>query len=151
MIRPVALDDPAALALIAELNRELLALYPEEGATHFRLDTDEVAEGRGAFMVAFDGEEPVACGAVRLIASDTAEVKRMYTRPSVRGRGLAGAVLAALEVEALRLGATTLVLETGVRQLEAIALYRRYGFEVIESFGEYVDSPISLCMAKRIG
>src|SRR5260370_41590066 len=66
-----------AMALIAALDAELKSLYPEEGATHFRLDPAEVAEGAAAFMVAYRDGVPVGCGAVRLIDANTAEVKRM--------------------------------------------------------------------------
>src|SRR6478609_6493233 len=124
--------------LIAALNAELLALYPEEGATHFRLDADEVAPGRGAFLVAYADGAPVGCGAVRRLDDAAAEVKRMYVVPTARGTGVARALLAALEAEARRLGARRLLLETGTRLDAAMALYRRAGFVEIAAFGEYV-------------
>ena len=126
---------PLAHQFISELNEELSARYPEEGATHFRLDADEVAPGRGA---------------VRRIEDGVGEIKRMYVRSAARGRGVGAAILAALEAEARRLDVTRLVLETGERQLEALALYRRAGFVVIPPFGEYVDSPLSVCLAKEL-
>ncbi len=149
-LKQEALLSPVSQALIAELNAELSARYPEEGATHFRLDVEEVASGRGAFLVAYVDGEPVACGAVRRNEDGAAEIKRMYTRPAVRGRGVARAVLDALEAEALGLGVSRIVLETGERQQEALALYRRAGFAEIPCFGEYVDSPLSLCMGKDL-
>jgi len=136
--------------LIEGLNAELSSRYPEDGATHFRLDPNEVAPGHGAFLVARRAGEPVGCGAVRRIDARTAEIKRMYVRPEARGHRVGRAVLAALETEAQRLGLTRLVLETGVRQPEAIALYERAGFARIPAFGEYVDSPLSVCMAKDL-
>ena len=141
---------PLAHQLISELNEELSARYPEEGATHFRLDADEVAPGRGAFLVAYVDGEAVGCGAVRRIEDGVGEIKRMYVRSAARGRGVGAAILAALEAEARRLDVTRLVLETGERQLEALALYRRAGFVVIPPFGEYVDSPLSVCLAKEL-
>ena len=141
---------PAAGALIAALNAELSSRYPEDGATHFRLDAEEVAPGRGAFLIATHGGQPVGCGAVRRIEAGTAEIKRMYVRPEARGRRVGRAVLSALEAEAGALGCARLVLETGVRQPEAIALYERAGFARIPAFGEYVDSPLSVCMAKDL-
>ena len=146
----VPLPSADADTLILELNAELGARYPEDGACHFRLDPDEVGPGRGAFLIARVDGAPVSCGAVRLIEPTTVEIKRMYTRPAARGRGVALAVLDALEEAAADLGATRLVLETGVRQPEAIALYERAGFARIPPFGEYVDSPLSVCMAKDI-
>jgi len=150
-LRRESLESPPACRLIAELNAELTERYPEAGATHFALDASEVAAGHGAFLVALIDGDAVGCGAVRRIEDGVAEVKRMYVRPAARGRGTGGAILAALEREARSLGARRLVLETGVRQPEALALYRRFGFAVIPPFGEYVDSPLSVCMAKDLG
>ncbi|WP_437818266.1 GNAT family N-acetyltransferase [Sorangium sp. So ce1078] len=78
------------------------------------------------------------------------EVLEEEPRERVRGRGVARAVLAALEEEARRLGVTRLVLETGERQPEALALYSRTGFRRIPPFGEYVDSPLSVCLEKLL-
>jgi len=68
----------------------------------------------------------------------------------VRGRGVGLAVLHALEAEARRLGIRRLVLETGVRQHEALALYQRVGYSPIPPFGEYLGSPLSLCLGKEL-
>jgi len=141
---------PEAQELIAALNAELRAMYPEEGANHFRLDPGEVAPGNGAFLVARAGDTLVGCGATRRLDAVTFELKRMFVRPVARGRGVGATVLAALLAEARTLGATRVVLETGVRQAEAIALYRRAGFDDIPAFGEYIDSPLSVCLAKLL-
>jgi len=140
-----------ALALIGALNHELSSRYPEAGATHFRLDAEEVAPGRGAFLIAARTGTPIGCGAVRRIETGTAEIKRMYVRPDARGQRVGQAVLAALEAEARALGCARLVLETGARQPEAITLYERAGFSRIPPFGEYAHSPLSVCMAKDLG
>jgi len=137
--------------LIAALNAELLERYPEDGsADHFRLESHEVTPGRGSFLVAYEEAVPIGCGAVRRIEAGVAEVKRMYVAPAVRGRGVGRALLAALEAEARDLGATRLVLDTGPRQPEAIALYERAGFVHIEAFGEYEDHPLSVFMGKDL-
>jgi GNAT superfamily N-acetyltransferase len=141
---------PLAAELIGELNEELSARYPEEGANHFRLDAGEVAPGCGAFFIAYVDGEAMGCGAVRRIEDGVAEIKRMYVRPAARGRGVGRAVLETLEAAARELGTGRLVIETGERQQEALALYRLSGFEEIPCFGEYVDSPLSLCMAKDL-
>ena len=72
---------PEARALIEALNAELSSRYPEDGATHFRLDEEEVAPGRGAFLIAARAGKPIGCGAVRRIEAGTAEIKRMYVIP----------------------------------------------------------------------
>ena len=149
-IRSVSLDPPEVLTLIQALNAELMQRYPEEGANHFRLDPQDVAPGRGVFLVAYVDGEAVACGATRLYDTHPSEIKRMYVIPEYRGRGIAGRLLNELERHAQALGARELVLETGDRQPEAIALYSRAGFTRIPLFGEYLDSPLSVCMGKRL-
>lgn len=141
---------PEAQALIHALNAELTERYPEPGATHFRLDPEEVAEGKGAFLLVSRSGVPIGCGAIRRIEERTGELKRMYVRPEDRGRGIGGLLLDSLEAEARALGLSRLVLETGTRQQEALALYQRAGFSDIAPFDEYVNSPLSVCMAKEI-
>src|SRR5262245_46495082 len=147
-IRREALTSDTAGVLITALNAELRARYPEDGVNYFRLDADEVGPGRGAFLVAWEDGVGIGCGAVRLIDSRTAEIKRMYVAPALRGRGIARQVLDALELEARRLGAVRLLLETGTRQPEAIALYKRAGFTETGPFGEYRPSPLNTFMEK---
>ncbi len=150
-IAPADLLDPEVQALIAQLDQELAARYPEPGANHFRLDPEEVAPGRGAFLLARIDAETVGCGALRIVEPGTAELKRMFALPSARRRGVGRAILQALEEQARRLGVTRLVLETGTRQHEAIALYRAHGFAEIPPFGEYVlTAATSVCMSKAL-
>ena len=149
-IRRESIDSPAAVELIEALNAELSAQYPEPGANHFRLEADEIVPGRGGFFVAYREGRPIGCGAVRRIDPLTAEIKRMYVVPACRGGGVGRAVLDALEAEARGLGVRRLVLETGTRQLEALSLYERAGYRVVPAFGEYVGSPLSVCMAKEV-
>jgi putative acetyltransferase len=125
-------------------------MYPEEGANFFSLDAREVEPGSGAFLIARVDGVATGCGAVRRISADEAEIKRMYVMPDGRGHGLGRKILDALEVEARALGCRRLLLETGERQPAALALYGRAGFVRIPPFGEYVDAPLSLCMAKEL-
>src|SRR5262249_14449887 len=120
------------------------------GATHFRLNPAEVAEGAGAFLVARRGGQAAGCGALRRLAEGVGELKRMYVCPEERGRGIGRRILAVLEAEARALGLRRIVLETGVRQAEALALYEGAGYRPIPAYGEYVGSPISVCMAKDL-
>ena len=82
----------------------------------------------------------VGCGALRAVSPDVAELKRMYVVPVQRGRGLSKRLLAALESAAARRGWTTLRLETGPRQPEAVALYEGAGYRPIGPFGAYVGA-----------
>jgi putative acetyltransferase len=149
-IRREDLLSSVAASLISTLNAELMGRYPEEGATHFRLDAEEVAEGRGAFLVAYVDGKPTGCGAIRRLDADAAEIKRMYVAADARGRGIGQAILTALEAESRRLGVRRILLETGVRQQEALALYSKAGFHPIPAYGEYVHSPLSICMSKTL-
>jgi len=83
-IRRDDLTSAAAQAMIGALNADLRARYPGDGAEYFRLDPEEVRPGRGAFVVAYDADTPVGCGAVRVIDSGVAEIKRMYVLPDLR-------------------------------------------------------------------
>lgn len=150
-ITRAGLTDDVSRALITELNAELSGMYPEPGANHFGLDPQEVAPGRGAFLVVYLDGAPVGCGAVRRLDEQTGELKRMYVAPAARGTGLGRRLVDALEAEARALGLRRLVLETGTRQHAAIALYRATGFEPIPLYGEYLGSPdTSICLGKAL-
>jgi putative acetyltransferase len=138
-------------ALIRSLNDELSGVYSEPGATHFRLDPEDVAGGRGTFLILYREGTPIGCGALRLLDAETAELKRMYVIPTARGTGLGRRLVTALEKEARALGVRRLVLETGVRQKAALALYRATGFHPIPLYGEYCLSPeTSVCLGKEL-
>lgn len=141
----------SARELIAALDAELLALYPEDGTEqHFHLDASEVSDGQGAFLVAYVAGEAVGCGAFRMLDATTAEIKRMYVRPAIRGTGTGRALLESLEERARALGAKKLVLESGPRQPAAIGLYSASGFVPVDAFGAYEASPLSTFMGKNL-
>lgn len=149
-ISPEPFDSPDARRLIADLDAELGALYPPEQRFGPNFKAEQIADGRGTFVVAREGDVAVGCGAIRLLDTATAEVKRMYVDPERRGTGAGHAVLEHLEAEARRLGMRRLVLETGVHQHAAIALYRRGGFIQVDCWGEYAASPTSVCFEKHL-
>ncbi|MCU1504899.1 MAG: hypothetical protein JWM12_4253 [Ilumatobacteraceae bacterium] len=142
------LASPDAQMLIGALDAELLGRYPEPGSTFFTLTEGQVAPGRGGFYVAYVDGSPLGCGAYRIPAGATAEIKRMYVTPEARGMKLGAAILDTLEWAALGDGATQLVLETGVRQPEALGLYARFGFTPMPCWGEYAGVPTSVCLGK---
>jgi putative acetyltransferase len=94
---------------------------------------------------------PVGCAAVKMLTDSLAELGRMFVIPPARGRGLSHIILSAIEDEARRLGATRIVLETGNRQLAAIALYTSAGYTRIPPFGVYATSPVAVCFEKHLG
>jgi putative acetyltransferase len=114
-IRRSTLTSPDVVRLIAKLNAELEATFPEPGATHFSLIGAQVEAGDGVLVIAYLDDVAVGCGAVRRLDGTTAELKRMYVAPCVRGRGIGRALVEALEREARLLGVTKVVLETGTR------------------------------------
>lgn len=148
-LEPAAPTDPEAAELIVELNAMLDGLYhPDDN--HFALDPADVRGDQGAFFLARREGETVGCGAVRLLGGGLAEVKRMYVRPQAQGARVGRRILALLESEARMRGATQLVLEMGDRQPAARRLYESFGFEAIPCWGEYLATPSSVCLGKRL-
>jgi GNAT superfamily N-acetyltransferase len=143
-------DSHDAQRLVTALDARLAALYPPEQRFGPNLKPEHLRGGRGTFLVARDGDRAVGCGALRLLDTTTAEVKRMYVEPDMRGKGVGRAVLASLEAAAREMGVRRLVLETGVHQEAAIALYRRAGFKPVDCWGEYATAPTSVCFEKHL-
>ena len=138
---------PAAVALIAELDRELAATYP--GYPVNGIDAAAFDAGHGVFVLGYVGGVPVATGAFRPYEG-AAEIKRMFVRPEHRGRGLSRKILQFLELEAARRGYRRGVLETGVKQAAAVRLYESTGWTLTAPFGDYDVNPSSRCYAKDL-
>ncbi|MGC9666294.1 GNAT family N-acetyltransferase [Planosporangium sp. 12N6] len=150
-LRTTRFDDPVARTLVAAALADLGARYGGSG-DETPVHPDEFAPPAGNFLVAWVDGVPAGCGGWRTLADDdaVAEIKRMYTAPEWRGRGVASAVLRAIEESAREAGKKRTVLETGDRQPEAIALYRRLGYERIPNFGFYKDSPDCLSFGRLL-
>ena len=101
-------------------------------------------------VVAYDDNKPVGCGAIKEYAPGTVEIKRMYTLPESRGKGVASNVLSALEEWAIELDYEKCILETGKKQPEAIRLYEKNGYSVIPNYGQYAEIENSLCFEKHL-
>jgi len=134
--------------LIAELEAQLEPLYPRESRHGYSVE-QLLAEAVAFFLIRENGV-PVGCGAVKLVGSEYAEVKRMYVRPPFRGTGLAKLMLRHLTDYARGQGIELLRLETGIHQRAAIGLYERLGFRRIPPFGEYQEDPLSRFYEKRL-
>jgi len=111
---------------------------------------DGVEGDDGAFLVAYVDGRAVGCAALRPVGPGLGELKRMYVDPRARGNGIGAALLAAVEARAVTLGYSELKLETGLMQPEAVSLYATRGWERIEPYGQYKDSPLSVCFAKKL-
>ncbi len=101
-------------------------------------------------LVGYDNGKAVACGAIRKYDSETMEVKRMFVSPENRGQRIAKNVLAELENWTKELGFKKCILETGTRQIEAVALYKSANYDIIPSYGQYSDVENSICFGKEL-
>lgn len=99
-------------------------------------------------IIAYKNNVAVGCGAIKEYDAKTMEVKRMFTNLNFRGNGIASEILLALETWAKSLGFTSCILETGVRQVEAVSLYIKRGYSQIENYGQYTDVVDSICFKK---
>jgi GNAT superfamily N-acetyltransferase len=148
-IEPVAYSNGEAQRLIAATLADLAERYGGEGdATP--IDPAQFDPPHGIFLLARLDEDAVGCGAWRSSGEHDAEIKRMYTAPEARGRGVARAVLDALEATARDAGKRRMILETGDRQPEAIALYESHGYRRIPNFGYYADEPGALSYGRDL-
>ncbi|HNQ13052.1 MAG TPA: GNAT family N-acetyltransferase [Bacteroidia bacterium] len=101
-------------------------------------------------VVIYKNNIAVGCGAIKPYADQIAEVKRMFVRPEYRKQGMAAAILKELESWAKELGIQKLVLETGRKQIEAIALYTKHDYEICENFEPYIGIENSICFEKKL-
>jgi len=151
----VGIDHPDAVRLIDEVQAEYVVRYG--GPDETPLDPAMFTLPEGAFYVGYLGDAPAATGAWRMHdlvdgveRGPCTEIKRMYVGAGHRRLGLARVMLAHLEHEARTAGAATMILETGLRQPEAIELYSSSGYRSIPGFGFYRDAPLSRCFAKEL-
>lgn len=143
----VAYDSDVAGELIEEVQLEYVTRYG--GRDDSPVDPAEFAPPRGLFLVGYDDEVAAVCGGWRSHGT-YAEVKRMYVRRAARGRGLARAMLAELERTALAAGHDRMILETGSRQPEAVALYRSAGYTDSPAFGHHANAPLAVHLGKDL-
>jgi GNAT superfamily N-acetyltransferase len=135
--------------LVADLDAELWLRYPaiqQNFAPYNKIDQS------ARVVIAYLDDQPVGCGCFRPMDDPGCiEMKRMYVMPAVRGRGIAKLILDELERWAIGEGFSNSKLETGFNQPEAVAVYRRCGYEVIPNYPPYTDMKESMCMAKILG
>ena len=132
-------------ALVAALDAELAERDGEDHAFYDQFNQIDMIKYA---LVLYDEKIAVACGAIKKVEENAMEVKRMYTLPDYRGRGLASRLLFELENWSREMGYAKCVLETGKRQPEAIALYKKNGYLVIPNYGQYREVENSVCFEK---
>lgn len=141
-------ENPDFIALIALLDADLALTDGEEHAFYDQFNkVDHIKH----IVIAFINGIPVGCGALKHFDTERMEVKRMYTKPEYRGNGIASEIVAFLENWTKELGYTTCLLETGKRQLAAIALYKKCGYKIIPNYGQYCGKENSVCFEKPVG
>jgi putative acetyltransferase len=138
---------PAFQELVRSLDQSLAITDGEDHAFYNQFNQlDKIRH----VILAYNEETAVGCGALRELEPGKVEVKRMYVSEGMRRKGVAKAVLAELELWAREMGYGACVLETGLRQYEAIQLYQRSGYQVIPNFGPYIGVENSVCFAKSL-
>jgi GNAT superfamily N-acetyltransferase len=148
VIEEIAFDSALAEQLIAEVQQEYVVRYG--GPDRTPIDAMQFAPPYGAFFVATVDGEAIGCAGLRRHDDEVVEVKRMFVRTVHRRRGHARALLRALEDRARASGCRRVILETGLAQPEAIALYTSDGYAPIAGFGHYKDEPLSRSFAKDL-
>jgi GNAT superfamily N-acetyltransferase len=151
----VPYEHPDVAALEQQAQQFYTQIYGSPDETPFA--TADFTPPLGAFFVGYLDGEAVAMGGWRFrtpgvprVARRPAEIRRMFVRESVRGRGFARLVLAALEASAAAAGADWLLLETGQPQVAAVGLYRASGYVDVERFGYYADSETALNLGRQL-
>lgn len=149
MIRIVRTDSGNTdfMELVALLDAELAARDGDEHS--FYAQFNKIDQIKHAIVV-YENNKPVGCGAIKPFAAKVMEIKRMYTIPESRGKGVASRILLELEQWAAELSCTKCVLETGLRQPEAIRLYTGNGYNTIPNYGQYAKVENSRCFEKHL-
>ncbi|MDE3252740.1 MAG: GNAT family N-acetyltransferase [Bacteroidota bacterium] len=138
----------AFVYLVKELDAYLTIM---DGDEHGFYDQFNKIDALKNVVLVFENEEAIACGAIKAFDETSMEVKRMYVSPDHRGKGIAQEILRELEKWAKELGYQKTVLETGKRQVEAMALYQKCGYLITPNYGQYIGVENSVCYSKKIG
>jgi putative acetyltransferase len=139
---------PDVERLLEALDAYQSALYPPE--SNHLLDVEALTAPSIRFFVARRDGRALGCGALRIDAAGYGELKRMFVSPEARGLKLGRRILDRIEAEARREGLRCMRLETGIRQPEALGLYRAAGYAERGAFGEYSADPLSVFMEKSL-
>jgi GNAT superfamily N-acetyltransferase len=140
-------ENPDFLSLIKTFDAYLWERYPELKTNYWGNNVIEL--NRNVIVIYLD-EKPVACGCFKKYDKTTIEIKRMFVSPDARGLGLAQRILQELELWAKELGYSVSILETLYKQQEAISLYQKVGYTIVDNYEPYVGLKNSICMRKQI-
>lgn len=140
-------DDKDFQKLVEELDRDLAIRDGEDHSFYAQFNKINAIKH---VVIAYDFDEPVGCAAIKEYSQDTMEVKRMFVPLERRGQGIASLVLRELELWTKELNYKNCILETGVKQPEAIKLYTKNGYHIIPNYGQYTNVESSVCFEKNI-
>jgi putative acetyltransferase len=140
-------DNPDFEKLVVQLDAYLAILDGEDHAFYSQFNKSSLLKNA---LIYYIDENPIAIGAYKEYDAETAEMKRMFTLPEYRGKGIASKILNELEVWAKEENYKISLLETGILQEDAIYLYQKLGYKIIENFGQYAGVENSVCMMKKI-
>ena len=140
-------ENPDFISLIKIFDTFLWERYPELKKEYWGNNLIEFNEN---VILIYRDEKPVASGCFKKYNEKTVELKRMFVSPEARGLGLAQLVINELETAAKNLGFETMILETLYKQIEAIGLYQKMGFSIVDNYEPYVGLSNSVCMSKSI-
>jgi|688.fasta_scaffold322520_2 GNAT superfamily N-acetyltransferase len=140
-------DDPDFRYLVSMLDEKLEEI---NGADHSFYSQFNLLDKIRNVVLVYDHEKVISCGAFKKFDEDTIEIKRMFTEPMYRGRGMAGLVIDELESWAKESGYSKAILETSIKLESAIKLYNKKGFSRINNYGQYKDDLSSICFMKNI-
>lgn len=146
-IKRVNSKNPAFIALVRQLDSYLAEVDGDEHDFYHQFNSIDTLQH---VIVFYMDDIPLGCGAIKEFDSTTVEVKRMYVALKSRGIGLGSKILKELESWATELNYTSCILETGKRQVEAIALYTKNGYQVIPNYGQYQGVENSTCFQKNV-
>ena len=130
-------DSGPGAALALAMREEIAVMYDGlelDGEQMPRAGPAELSPPHGSFIVGWRNGDPVCCGGVKRLDARTCEIKKMYVVPELRGRGVARALLHALEQKARELGYVVARLDTGPKQVRAEGLYRAEGYLEVDNF-----------------
>ena len=140
-------ENPDFISLIKTFDTFLWERYPELKKDYWG---NNLIEFNANVFLAYLDQKAVASGCFKKYNNDTVELKRMFVSPEARGLGLAQLVIKELEAEAKNIGFKTMILETLYKQVEAIGLYQKMGFNIVDNYEPYVGLQNSICMSKSI-
>ncbi len=140
-------NNPDFQNLITLLDGELHGHYIEVQSEYDRYNQ---ISNLNTVVIAYRDQTPVGCGCFKEINDTTVEIKRMFVKPNERGQGIASAILNELELWAKEVGFSHVILETGNKQLAAIALYQKSGYVITPNYGQYSGMESSICMKKEL-